>query len=61
MKAKPQYGKLMDSRIFNKREEAESWATKKKAELKQAGESAKVDVNFEEVGSRWKVKLFLKL
>jgi hypothetical protein len=61
MKSKPQYGKLMDSRTFPKREEAEEWAKKKKEEYKLAGESAKVDVNFEEVGSQWKVKLYLKL
>lgn len=61
MKARPEYGRLMDSRTFNTRAEAEEWAKKKKAEFKQAGESAKVDVNFEEVGSRWKVKLYLKI
>ena len=51
----------MDSRTFPKREEAEEWAKKKKEEYKLAGESAKVDVNFEEVGSQWKVRLYLKL
>ena len=60
-KRKPQYGKVLDSRVFEKRSEAEEWAKKKNSELKQQGYSGKTGVSFEMLTSGWKATLMMKV
>ena len=54
------YPKLVDSKEFRTRAEAESWGKKQKQEYKQQGETVKTDINFQEGSRGWKVRLFLK-
>lgn len=58
---KPVYGKLLTSKVFNTRKEAEKWASDEKAKYKSAGESTKKEIDFVESTSSWRAKLFLKI
>lgn len=58
---KPQYGPLLLSKEFRTRAEAEEWAKSKKNDYKRQGESVKIDVNFVDRTSQWRVQLFLKI
>lgn len=58
---KPIYGKLLTSKTFETRKEAEKWANDKKAEYKQAGESVKKEIDYAESTANWRAKIFIKV
>jgi hypothetical protein len=55
------YAKVLESRIFDNKEEAQDWSVKKKMEYKEAGNPVKADiVPADATRRRWKVVLYLK-
>lgn len=60
MPKKPLYGRILASRSFPTREEAESFAKDYKEQYKQADLSIKYDINRTEA-SEWKATVYVKV
>lgn len=62
MAEKAQYGKILNSQVFDTQAKAMFWAQKKKTEYSAGGITVKIDVNpVDTTRRRWRAEVFQKV